>query len=227
MVKTEIHRFSMRMQRFNCYLIKQDGIIMVDAGNPVSRKKPLKRLDSLSINPRDISLLFLTHGHIDHVCLANEFENLTGCNIAINYREKDWVEKGLVFVPPGINTWGKVCSALGTVLKPFMKFAGTPVDITLDDNEYSLESYGIHGRIIYTPGRTSGSMSLLLDTGDAFVGDLAVNGLPLRIGPGMPQVDEDAKAIKEHWRLLLSMGAKQIYPTHGKQFNADILKRYL
>jgi len=215
------------MQRFNCYLIKQEGIIMVDAGDPISRKKLLKRLDSLSINPRDISLLFLTHGHIDHVCSANEFKNLTGCRVAINYREKDWVEKGLVFVPPGINAWGKVCSALGTVLKPFMKFTGTPVDITLEDNEYSLESYGIHGRIIHTPGHTSGSMSLLLDTGDAFVGDLAVNGLPLRIGPGMPEVGDDAAAIKEHWRLLFSMGAKQIYPCHGRQFYADILKRYL
>ena len=227
MLKTEIHRLSIRMQRNNCYLIKEDGIIMVDAGIPKGGKRLMKWLDSLSINPRDISLLFLTHGHIDHVRSANEFKNLTGCKVAINYREKDWVQKGIVSVPPGVNLWGKVCSALGTILNPFMKFTGTPIDVILEDDEYSLESYGIHGRIIHTPGHTSGSMSLLLDTGDAFVGDLAVNGLPLRIGPGMPEVAEDADSVKNGWRLLLSSGVKQIYPTHGKQFNADILKQHL
>ncbi|HEY93415.1 MAG TPA: MBL fold metallo-hydrolase [Dehalococcoidia bacterium] len=226
-MKTEIYCLSIRMQRYNCYLIKEEGIVMVDAGNSMAVKKLLKTLDSLSINPRDISLLFLTHGHIDHVCSANDFKNLTGCQVAVNYREKDWVEKGLVSVPPGVNPWGKACSALGTVLSPFMKFTGTPVDIPLEDTEYSLESYGIHGRIIHTPGHTSGSMSLLLDTGDAFVGDLAVNGLPLRIGPGMPEVGEDADTIKDNWRLLLSNGVEKIYPGHGKQFDANILRRYL
>lgn len=226
-MNTEIHNLSIRMQRYNCYLIKEDGIIMVDAGIPKGGKKLLKMLNSLSINPRDVSLLFLTHGHVDHVCSANEFKNLTGCKVAINYREKDWLERGHVIIPPGINLWGRVVSAMSTVIIPFMKFTGTPVDVTLEDDEYSLEPYGIHGRIIHTPGHTSGSMSLLLDTGDAFVGDLAVNGLPLRIGPGMPEVGEDANTIKDNWRLLLSMGVKRIYPAHGKPFSADILKRYL
>ena len=200
---------------------------MVDAGIPKGGKRLMKWLDCLSINPRDISLLFLTHGHIDHVRSANEFKDLTRCKVAINFREKEWVEKGLVSVPPGVNLWGKLCSVLGTVLSPFMKFTGTSVDVTLEDDEYSLEPYGIHGRIIHTPGHTFGSMSLLLDTGDAFVGDLAVNGLPVRIGPGMPEVAENASIIKDNWRLLLSNGAKRIYPTHGKQFSADSLKQYL
>ncbi|MFC2013454.1 hypothetical protein ACFLU8_00985 [Chloroflexota bacterium] len=47
-------------------------------------------------------------------------------------------------------------------------------------------------------------MSLLLDTGDAFVGDMAMNGLPMRIGPGMPIFAEDAGALRESWRLLLT-----------------------
>ena len=97
----------------------------------------------------------------------------------------------------------------------------------LEDEEYPLESYGIHGKVIYTPGHSSGSISLLLDTGDAFVGDLAMNVFPTRIGPGMPIFAENVNALKESWRLLLSSGAKQIYPAHGKPFNADVLEKLL
>ena len=226
-MKTEIHRLSLRMGKNNCYLIKEDGIIMVDASIPKQGKKFLKWLEDLSINPGDISLLLLTHGHIDHIGSASEFKKLTGCKVAINHREKDWVEKALKSVPPGVNVWGKVCAAIFNALLPFINFPGTPVDLVLEDEDYSLEPYGIHGKVIHTPGHTSGSMSLLLDTGDAFVGDLAVNGLPMRIGPGMPEVAENTDAVKESWRLLLSNGAKQIYPTHGKHFSADVLEKLL
>ncbi len=70
-------------------------------------------------------------------------------------------------------------------------------------------------------------MSLLLDTGDAFVGDLAMNGFPMRIGPGMPVFAEDVGAIQESWRLLLTNGAKWIHPAHGKPFKADELEKSL
>jgi hypothetical protein len=49
----------------------------------------------------------------------------------------------------------------------------------------------------------------------------------MRIGPGMPQVAENADTVKEGWRLLLSSGAKQIYPTRGKHFGADVLEKLL
>ena len=35
-----------------------------------------------------------------------------------------------------------------------------------------METNGIHGKAHYTPGHTSGSMSILLDSGEAFVGDI-------------------------------------------------------
>jgi hydroxyacylglutathione hydrolase len=44
-----------------------------------------------------------------------------------------------------------------------------------------LLEFGVDGRIVHTPGHTSGSISLLLDSGEAFVGDLAVNYLPFNI----------------------------------------------
>jgi len=81
--------------------------------------------------------------------------------------------------------------------------------------------------VLHTPGHTMGSVSVLLETGDAFVGDLAMNGLPLRIGPGMPPLAEDAVAVKDSWRLLLEKGAKRIYPAHGQPFGTEVLERAL
>ncbi|RLB06361.1 MAG: hypothetical protein DRG50_05685 [Deltaproteobacteria bacterium] len=70
-------------------------------------------------------------------------------------------------------------------------------------------------------------MSLLLDTGEAFVGDLAINGFPMRIGPGIPFFAEDIDMVRESWRLLLQRGAKTFYPAHGKPFATDRLGRFL
>jgi len=224
-VKTEIYRLSLGV--CDCYLIKEDGLILVDAGGPNQGKKFRKWLKDLSVEPGDISLILLTHGHWEHIALASEFKKLTGCKVAINQHEKNWVEQALKRMPPGISLWGKVLEALGNMYLSFIDFPGTPVDLVLGDEEYPLESYGIHGKVIYTPGHSSGSMSLLLDTGDAFVGDLAMNGFPFRIGPGMPIFAENVNALIESWRLLLSSGAKQIYPAHGKPFNADVLEKLL
>ncbi len=70
-------------------------------------------------------------------------------------------------------------------------------------------------------------MSLLLNTGDAFVGDLAMSGLPRFRGCGMPVVGNDANTIKQSWRKILEAGAKWIHPGHGEAFRAEILEDLL
>ena len=224
-MKTETHRLPSRT--CNCYLVKEEGLVLVDAGPPKQGGKLLKALRGLAIEPGDISLILLTHGHWDHIGSASELKGLTGCKVAINRHEKEWVEQALKPMPPGIGLWGKAMGMMTRMFMPLVSFAGTPVDLALGDEEFSLEPFGIHGVALHTPGHSPGSTSLLLDTGDAFVGDLAMNGLPLRIGPGMPRFAEDLSAVKESWRLLLARGAKWIYPAHGKPFRADVLEKSL
>lgn len=55
----------------------------------------------------------------------------------------------------------------------------------------------------YTAGHTMGSVSVLLETGNAIVGELAMNGFPLLTGPGLPTIAEDMQRVKETWKLLL------------------------
>jgi glyoxylase-like metal-dependent hydrolase (beta-lactamase superfamily II) len=65
------------------------------------------------------------------------------------------------------------------------EYRGTNVDVNLEDTDFPLQSFGISGKIMHTPWHSQGSSTVLLDTGDAFGGDLAMNGLRLRTGPGM------------------------------------------
>ena len=224
-METQIHRLSLGSA--NCYLIRDEGTILVDGGMPNKGKRFVKELNDLSIEPKDISLILVTHGHWDHIGSLSELKGLAGCRVAANQHEKDCVEQALKVIPPGVGLWGKLLYIILKLYMPLVKFRGTLVDVVLEDKEFPLEPFGIHGKILYTPGHTSGSMSVLLDTGDAFVGDLAMNTLPMRIGPGVPRFAEDIGAVKESWRLLLDRGAKWMYPAHGKPFKADELEKRL
>ena len=219
--------FRLSSRGVNCYLIRDEGLVLVDGGMPNTGSRLLKQLRDSSIEPEDVTLLFVTHGHGDHIGSASQLKAATGCEVAINHREKDWLEQGLKVTPPGVGLWGKVMALFSRVYSRLVKFPGVAADLVLEDEDFSLEPFGIHGKLVHTPGHTAGSMSLLLDSGEAFVGDLAMNGLPLRLGPGMPAVAEDTATVKESWRLLLDRGAVWIYPAHGKPFKAEILEKKL
>jgi glyoxylase-like metal-dependent hydrolase (beta-lactamase superfamily II) len=138
--------------------------------------------------------------------------------------EKEWLEKSLKPMPPGVTTWGRILGKLITMFLPFISIPGTNVDIVIGNEGLSLEEYGIPGKVIYTPGHSFGSVTVLLETGEAFVGDMAVNMFPLRLSPGLPIFAEDLSRLKESWKSLLDQGVQMIYPSHGKPFSADIIR---
>jgi hydroxyacylglutathione hydrolase len=184
-------------------------------------------LERLFLNPGEIKLIVLTHGHWDHIGSARVIKNITGAKIALHRAEKDWLEKSLKPMSPAVTFWGE---CLTQAIKPFLPGIHIPaadVDCILEDSELSLSEYGIPGRIIPTPGHSRGSISVLLDTGEAFVGDLAMNAFPLCLRPTLPIVADDIRVVKESWKQLLSLGTKTVYPAHGKPFPAAVIRRHL
>jgi len=211
----------------HCYIVRGEGIIMIDGGSPNQIKAFRKGVKRLSIKPEEIRLVVLTHGHWDHIGSAKEIKELTGAKLAIHQREKDCLEKSFKPLPPGVTVWGKIFVKIMAVFLPLVHYAATDVDIVLGDGEFPLSAYGIPGKIIYTPGHSIGSVTVLLETGDAFVGDLAMGGFPLRFSPGLPILAKDMKQVRKSWELLIKEGAKTIYPAHGKPFSIDIIQRAL
>ena len=69
-----------------------------------------------------------------------------------------------------------------------------------------LARIGIAGEILPTPGHSDDSVSLLLDDGSVFTGDLT---------PVSLATEDQAALVSAGWRLLRDRGATRIYPGHG------------
>jgi len=209
-----------------CYVIKGEEAIMIDSGIP-SKESLLKAIKKTPVAPKDIRLIIITHGHFDHIGSAKVLKELTGAKVAMHRVDKDCLEKSELRMPKAVNAWGNILKVALYSIKFFIKLPATKVDMVIGDDGLPLTDYGVPGRVIYTPGHTLGSLSVLLDSGEAFVGDLAMNKLPLRFGPGLPIFAEDIQKVKESWKYLLEKGARRVYPGHGKPFSAEVLRRAL
>lgn len=220
---TEIISFNLGVT--SCYLIIGKEIVMIDAGMPNKLQLFKKVLSKNKIDPARIKLIVLTHSHFDHCGSASDIRDLTGAKIAIHESERECVEHDKVLIPKGVNFKGKITQPLIFTFKiPFPKF--TP-DIFLDSEPYPLSEFGIDGQIIQTPGHTIGSVSVILNSGEAFVGCMAHNGFPFRLKPGLPIYAQDIGAIKENWKALIDRGTTFVYPGHGKPFPIEVIKNQL
>ena len=210
------------------YLLEGEGVVLIDGGAPKQVDNFVKGLEELSIEPDRVELIVITHGHWDHIASARDIKDLTGAKIAMHQREKHALEKSLKLNPPGVTAWGRIFSkAVDVLLLPWVRIPPAEVDLVLGDGELSLAEYGIPGTVIYSPGHSSGSVSVLLETGEAFVGDLAMNAFPLRLSPGLPIFAEDTEKLRESWQMLLSRGAKMVYPAHGDPFPVEVIREAL
>jgi ribonuclease/clavin/mitogillin len=82
----------------------------------------------------------------------------------------------------------------------------------------ALESIGVKGALLETPGHSDDSISLVLDNGAAFVGDLT---WPDRVGPN------NSDTVIASWRALIANGARTIYAGHGGPVSVAQIVRLL
>lgn len=200
---------------------------MIDGGPPKALKTFKKYLGKLSINPTDIKLIVLTHGDFDHIGSAKEFKEITGAKIAIHNNDKNNLEKGSMKWSPGVTSWGKISRF---IFKPILAGTTIPVlkpDIILNDKDFSLTDFGIEGRIVFTPGHSPGSVSVVLDSGEAFVGCMAQNGWPFTSRPRFPIYASDIELLKNSWKKILKLGVNTIYPGHGNPFSIQNIKNQI
>ena len=198
---------------------------MIDGGAPGKANDFLSGLNKASITPEEINMIIITHGHWDHIGSAKDIKDITGAKIAMHRREKDWLEKSLKPLPPGVTRWGRIFAGTMALFTPFIHVPAAHVDILLDDGDFSLAEFGIAGKVISTPGHSPGSVSVILDTGDAFVGDLAMNAFPMCLRPSLPIFAEDLQKVRDSWKLLFDSGVQTIYPAHGNPFPAEMMPR--
>lgn len=165
--------------------------LLVDLGWPGSFGTMRAMLDRKGIPLGELRYGFATHYHMDHAGLAQELK-----------------AAGVPLLVADVQV-----SAI-PLLRKWMKPADEFVDILLHDNvvvssaesRRTLAAIGIRGEFVHTPGHSDDSVSLVLDNGFAFTGDLTS---PSMVGA------EEAAVVERSWQALRDRGATTVYPGHG------------
>jgi len=209
-----------------CYLLVADDgrAVLVDAGWARQAGRFARRLRAIGVDPSQIGLILITHCHWDHVGSARAIRDLTGAKVAVHAAERDRLERGVVPMPPGVTPWGRAFRPFVQAMSLLYPVSPCPVDITVEDRGLDLTPFGLAGRALHTPGHSPGSLTVLLDDGRAFVGDLAMSGPPVRLHPGLPMFAEQPERLAASWLLLLGAGARTVHPAHGPAFPAEVLR---
>jgi glyoxylase-like metal-dependent hydrolase (beta-lactamase superfamily II) len=165
--------------------------LLVDLGYPGIMGTMRATLRRMGVPLEEIRYGLATHYHIDHAGLAQEFKQ-AGVRLLVLETQVEAI--------PRMKTWTKPRDGY--------------VDITMHDNvaisfvesRTVLAQIGIAGEIVSTPGHSDDSVSLLLDDGLAFTGDLT---RPALAG------EDNAGLVAASWRLLRKRGVTRLYPGHG------------
>jgi glyoxylase-like metal-dependent hydrolase (beta-lactamase superfamily II) len=115
---------------------------------------------------------------------------------------------------------------------PAWDFRFPPYRLRTDDivvhgsrDETTLRRLGVQGAVIASPGHTVDSISVLLDSGDAFVGDAAANFLGFAQTRHCVVFVTDLDEYYRSWQRLIEAGARTIHPAHGRAFGVERLRR--
>ncbi|NLD57602.1 MAG: MBL fold metallo-hydrolase [Methanomicrobiales archaeon] len=145
------------------YLVFGETITLVDCGVAGCETAIFTAIRSCGRDPREISLIILTHSHPDHIGAARTIREETGCSIMAHSAERGWIEdverQNRERPVPGFSTL-----VAGSVPLDNELADGDVIDLD-GTKEYEIE-------VIHTPGHSAGSISLFLPAERAlFCGD--------------------------------------------------------
>lgn len=190
----------------NCYLVSQeDSSILIDTGLKGNEKKILEACQG-----KNVKLIVLTHGHIDHIQNAAYLAKQLQVPIAMHKSDVALIQNNLCREMKSKGFLGNivrffsVMSAKHTVIQSFIP------EVILKEGDKLLK-YGIDGEVLELPGHTEGSIGIMLGN-NLFVGDALMN----MFGPGESLLYENYEEMQKSAKKITDEGKKIIYFGHGK-----------
>jgi glyoxylase-like metal-dependent hydrolase (beta-lactamase superfamily II) len=178
------------------FILQGGRPVLVDTGTPGNAPRILGGLDRQGIRSQDIGLVLVTHAHADHYGSLAEVKKTIPAPVAVHRLDAESLRAG----------------------------AGVEPDVVLED-EFDLRQYGVAGKVIWTPGHSPGSLSVIMESGEAVVGDLV---LPRFMAFGPPAIAfwsasrEDSLASI---RKVLSLKPSVVHTSHGGPYRPEALAR--
>lgn len=191
----------------NAYALTDNRLILVDTSSEPDAKTILRYLDKVRIRPRDLTTIFITHVHPDHVGGLAAIKKGSPAKVVASKVEADFISKRRTYDgPPGAE---------------HQRHPGTPVDVVLDDGQ-------VHDglRMIFTPGHTRGSMSLLDDAHSLLIaGDAARSEGGL--GPMDDVYNVDPRQHRESIKKLAGFHFENAVFGHGKPITGGAAAQFV
>ena len=178
------------------YIRGANGNLLIDTGYAGTLSLFYKEIKKHNIGLSDITYVLATHYHPDHIGLVSELMT-QGVKLLLLDTQVDYIhfsdeifgrDKHLKYVPIGIE---------GVTL------------IKCNESREFLHSIGIEGEIFSTPSHSNDSISLILDEGTCFVGDLE----PI----DYLDAYENNVELKKDWELVMSHNPNIIFYAHANE----------
>ncbi len=181
----------------NTYVIADNRLVLIDTSSESDARKLLASLERAKIKAKDLTSIVITHVHPDHVGgLARVKRDAVNAKVVSSKVEAEYISKKRVYDgPPGA---------------AHQKQPPTPVDVALDDGQ-------VHDglKVIFTPGHTRGSISLMDDARSLLiVGDAASNEEGL--GPMDDVYNVDPRQHRESIKKLATLHFDNAVFGHGR-----------
>ncbi len=175
-----------------CYLIQASGgYLLFDAGWPGQYRFFKDVAKAAGIRMKDVTAFVVSHFHADHAGLAGMF-----------------VANGIRFVvfENQVNQIDEMENLIRRKGYPYKAIDKTRMHVMrLQQSRAWLKSMEIEGEVIQTFSHGDQCITLLLDSGEAFIGDL-------------PPMQDYSELAQSDWTLLRSRKARYIFPPHAENF---------
>jgi len=224
---TEVLQYTLGMS--SGFFVRGEGVIAVDSGCELGREHFLGVCARTGVDPAEIRLQVVTHGHVDHFLNMDEMRAVTGAPLMCHRNaERSLKEAAHPDVRPrnGLGRW--MLSELPPSEEPLGLLRPMTPDIVVEGT-VDLRPWGVEGRLVETFGHSDGCMSVILDTGEALVGDLLVED-PRDGSPSLAYLcytDDIATANRQLFASAehLVDNAHTFYSGHGGPFSkADLVE---
>jgi glyoxylase-like metal-dependent hydrolase (beta-lactamase superfamily II) len=176
-----------------CYLLKNK--LLIDTSWAGTLPDFLKCINQNHIHLEEIQYLMMTHFHPDHMGIAQDIADLGIKLIVFNEQAKYLHSFDNVYTKRNQRNFHPINDSEIKLL-------------SCKNSRHFLESLGIQGEVIYTPGHSNDSVSVIMDDGETIVGDL----LPIHLAP----IYND-KIIEHSWNNILSHNIHVIYYGHAQK----------
>ena len=176
----------------NYYAIEfKDGKLLVDCGWPGTLPKLTAELKRKGISLSEIKYLLVTHFHPDHAGLTQELKN-QGIKFLLFEPQTDFIPQLTEFFKKKTYPYIEIKQKDNLSLK-------------LEESRTFLAGIGLSGELLHTPGHSNDSVTLILDEGFAFTGDLHPRFM----------IPEEDHTSHQSWDKIYQHKITRIFPGHG------------